>query len=177
MTCLHPLLQLRHPGLRDADLAARGAAPALHPSHLPPLLLPRPDHGLLLRPDAAGHRQRQRGGDRLHPRHLRHHDRTVRHRGRGGLGPGQQHGPLVQTLVLPTRQVLPGPRRGRVHRVRTYLLSIIYTYLRTYVSRYVPTLHFHQRHNKPCFWMSHIWLPWADGPVARFFTGKNSLSN
>ena len=36
---------------------------------------------------------------------------------------------------------------------------------------FVPTLDFHQRHNKPCFWMSHIWLPWADKPLARLLTG------
>ena len=37
---------------------------------------------------------------------------------------------------------------------------------------FVPTLDFHQRHNKPCFWMSHIWLPWADKPLARLLTGR-----
>ena len=35
----------------------------------------------------------------------------------------------------------------------------------------MPTLEFHQRHNKPCFWLSHIWLPWAHSPVARVLTG------
>ena len=55
--------------------------------------------------------------------------------------------------------------------VHIYYYLHISTYLCIYVSRYVPTLHFHQRHNKPCFWMSHIWLPWADGPLARLLTG------
>jgi hypothetical protein len=32
---------------------------------------------------------------------------------------------------------------------------------------YVPTLHFHQRHNKPMFWLTHLWLPWSHHPVAR----------
>ena len=53
-----------------------------------------------------------------------------------------------------------------------------YQHVRSYLARgkgeyveYVPTLDFHQRHNKPCFWMSYIWLPWADKPIARFLTG------
>jgi hypothetical protein len=32
---------------------------------------------------------------------------------------------------------------------------------------YVPTLHFHQRHNKPMFWHTHLWLPWSHHPIAR----------
>ena len=32
---------------------------------------------------------------------------------------------------------------------------------------YVPTLDFHQRHNKPCFWLAHLWAPWASNPIAR----------
>ena len=36
---------------------------------------------------------------------------------------------------------------------------------------YVPTLHFHQRHNKPTFWLTSLWLPWASGPLARLLTG------
>merc|ERR1719348_990398 len=27
---------------------------------------------------------------------------------------------------------------------------------------YVPSLHFHQRHNKPTFWLTHHFLPWAE---------------
>jgi len=38
-------------------------------------------------------------------------------------------------------------------------------------TEYVPTLAFHQRHNKPTFWLSHIWLPWASHPIARLLTG------
>jgi hypothetical protein len=33
---------------------------------------------------------------------------------------------------------------------------------------YVPTLHFHQRHNKPMFWLTHMFLPWAHNPIARW---------
>jgi len=36
---------------------------------------------------------------------------------------------------------------------------------------YVPTLDFHQRHNKPCFWLAHLWAPWASNPIARLLTG------
>ena len=32
---------------------------------------------------------------------------------------------------------------------------------------FVPTLDFHQRHNKPCFWLAHLWAPWASNPIAR----------
>jgi len=39
------------------------------------------------------------------------------------------------------------------------------------MTEYVPTLAFHQRHNKPTFWLSHIWLPWASNPLARLLTG------
>jgi hypothetical protein len=38
-------------------------------------------------------------------------------------------------------------------------------------TEYVPTLAFHQRHNKPTFWLSHVWLPWASNPLARLLTG------
>jgi len=38
-------------------------------------------------------------------------------------------------------------------------------------TEYVPTLAFHQRHNKPTFWLSHIWVPWASNPIARLLTG------
>ena len=54
-----------------------------------------------------------------------------------------------------------------------------YQYVRSFLDHgkgeyieYVPTLDFHQRHNKACFWISHIWLPWADKPLARFLTGQ-----
>jgi len=36
---------------------------------------------------------------------------------------------------------------------------------------FVPTLDFHQRHNKPCFWLAHLWAPWASNPIARLLTG------
>ena len=32
---------------------------------------------------------------------------------------------------------------------------------------FVPTLDFHQRHNKPCFWLAHLWAPWASNLLAR----------
>ena len=35
----------------------------------------------------------------------------------------------------------------------------------------IPTLHFHQRHNRPTFWLTKQWLPWASGPLARLLTG------
>ena len=38
-------------------------------------------------------------------------------------------------------------------------------------TEYIPTLHFHQRHNRPTFWLTPQWLPWASGPLARLLTG------
>jgi len=51
-----------------------------------------------------------------------------------------------------------------------------YQHVRTFLDKgetveYVPTLHFHQRHNKPCFWLTYIWAPWADHPIARYLLG------
>ena len=53
-----------------------------------------------------------------------------------------------------------------------------YQYVRSFLDHgkgeyveYVPTLHFHQRHNKSCFWLENNFLPWADKPIARLLTG------
>ena len=68
--------------------------------------------------------------------------------------------------------------RDKINRMGLCYKKWFYQYVQDFLERgsgvyveYVPTLHFHQRHNKPCFWMSHIWLPWADGPLARLLTG------
>ena len=57
-----------------------------------------------------------------------------------------------------------------------------YQYVETFLERgrgewveYVPTLHFHQRHNKPCFWLAHIWLPWADHWLARYIDRLHTI--
>merc|ERR1719483_100763 len=67
----------------------------------------------------------------------------------------------------------------KVHRMGLWYKQWFYLYVQTFLERketgpwveYVPTLHFHQRHNKPCFWLSDHWVPWAMGPIARFLTG------
>ena len=70
--------------------------------------------------------------------------------------------------------------REKINSLGLWYKPWFYQYVRVFLERghagdvyveYIPCLHFHQRHNKPCFWMSHIWLPWADGPLARLLTG------
>jgi len=51
-----------------------------------------------------------------------------------------------------------------------------YQHVKTFLDRgetveFVPTLDFHQRHNKPCFWLTPLWAPWADRPIARYLLG------
>jgi len=67
----------------------------------------------------------------------------------------------------------------KVNRMGLWYKPWFYLYVEKFLHRsddppeveYVPTLHFHQRHNKPCFWLAHEWLPWASGPIARLLTG------
>jgi len=66
----------------------------------------------------------------------------------------------------------------KMNRMGLWYKPWFYQHVRTVLDRgegeyveYVPTIHFHQRHNKPTFWLSHVWLPWADGPIARLLTG------
>ena len=70
--------------------------------------------------------------------------------------------------------------REKINSLGLWYKPWFYQYVREFLERgkagdvfveFIPSLHFHQRHNKPCFWMSHIWLPWADGPLARLLTG------
>ena len=69
---------------------------------------------------------------------------------------------------------------SKVNRMGAWYKPWFYQYVRSFLQEggkervyveYVPTLDFHQRHNKPCFWMSHIWLPWADQAWARYLLG------
>ena len=77
-------------------------------------------------------------------------------------------------------------KREQINRMGRWYKMWFYQYVRSFLAgggeeeeeevvrvEYVPTLDFHQRHNKPCFWLSHIWLPWADGLLARCLTGDN----
>lgn len=38
-------------------------------------------------------------------------------------------------------------------------------------TEYIPTLDFHQRHNKPCFWLAHVWLPYGHTFIFRVLFG------
>jgi len=84
------------------------------------------------------------------------------------------------TAVIMTGQFVKEEEveKNKVNRMGLWYKPWFYQYVRTFLKRgegeyveYVPTLHFHQRHNKPTFWLSSVWLPWADGPLARFLTG------
>jgi hypothetical protein len=82
-----------------------------------------------------------------------------------------QDGTLVQALVLPLRPDLP--QEGWKHYVVFKAIlnitdfCIDWVILQGETVEYVPTLHFHQRHNKPMFWLTHMFLPWAHNPIAR----------
>ena len=67
---------------------------------------------------------------------------------------------------------------SKVNKMGAWYKPWFYQYVQSFLDRgageyveYVPTLGFHQRHNKPCFWLSHIWLPWADQAWARYLLG------
>ena len=32
---------------------------------------------------------------------------------------------------------------------------------------YIPTVDFYFRHNKPFFWLTHIWVPFGEHPIFR----------
>jgi len=64
----------------------------------------------------------------------------------------------------------------KVNRLGLWYKPWFYQHVETFLQNgqaveYIPTLHFHQRHNRPTFWLSKQWLPWASGPVARLLTG------
>jgi len=70
-------------------------------------------------------------------------------------------------------------RWEQVNRLGLWFKPWFYQHVATYLGRegegplveYVPTLHFHQRHNKPCFWLAHLWAPWGSWLVARLLVG------
>lgn len=66
--------------------------------------------------------------------------------------------------------------KDKINRMGLWYKPWFYRYVQTFLDKgetveYVPTLHFHQRHNKPAFWLTHYWLPWAHNIVARFLLG------
>jgi len=82
------------------------------------------------------------------------------------------------TAVIMTGQFvgLDEVEESKVNRLGLWYKPWFYQHVKTVLYRgemveYVPTLHFHQRHNKGCFWLAHLYLPWADGLIARILTG------
>ena len=84
------------------------------------------------------------------------------------------------TAVIMTGQFVTEDKveKQKINRHGLWYKPWFYQYVQTCLEKgkgeyveYVSTLHFHQRHNKPTFWLSHVWLPWADGPLARLLTG------
>lgn len=66
--------------------------------------------------------------------------------------------------------------KDKINKMGLWYKPWFYQHVRSFLDQgptteYVPTLHFHQRHNKPCFWLTKLWLPWAEAPLARFLTG------
>merc|ERR1712050_227331 len=65
---------------------------------------------------------------------------------------------------------------NKVNNMGLWYKPWFYHYVEKFIQKgptteYVPTLAFHQRHNKPTFWLTHVWLPWASNPLARLLTG------
>jgi len=65
---------------------------------------------------------------------------------------------------------------NKINRMGLWFKPWFYRHVQTFIKKgetveYVPTLQFHQRHNKGCFWLSAIWLPWAHNTLARFLIG------
>jgi delta24-sterol reductase len=66
--------------------------------------------------------------------------------------------------------------KTKLNNIGRWYKPWFYKHVRTFLDRgetveYIPTIHFHQRHNKPCFWLTHLWAPWADHPIARYVLG------
>jgi len=66
--------------------------------------------------------------------------------------------------------------QNKVNRLGSWYKPWFYQHVRTFLDKgetveYVPTLDFHQRHNKGCFWLTPLWAPWADHPVSRYLLG------
>ena len=87
------------------------------------------------------------------------------------------------TSVIMTGQFVNADEveRDKLNRIGLWYKPWFYQHAKTFLGKgetveYVPTLHFHQRHNKGCFWLAHLYLPWADGPVARLLTGYQTLT-
>ena len=64
----------------------------------------------------------------------------------------------------------------KVNRLGRWYKPWFYHHVETFLERgsaveYIPTLDFHQRHNRPTFWLTKLWLPWSSGFVARILTG------
>ena len=64
----------------------------------------------------------------------------------------------------------------KVNNMGLWYKPWFYQYIKQFLTKgpateYVPNLAFYQRHNKPTFWLSHVWLPWASSPLARLLTG------
>ena len=64
----------------------------------------------------------------------------------------------------------------KVNRLGRWYKPWFYHHVETFLEKgsaveYIPTLDFHQRHNRPTFWLTQQWLPWASHPIARFLTG------
>jgi len=66
--------------------------------------------------------------------------------------------------------------KNKINRLGRWFKPWFYQHVQTFLDKgetveFVPTLDFHQRHNKPCFWLTPLWAPWADHPVARYLLG------
>jgi len=65
---------------------------------------------------------------------------------------------------------------NKINRIGLWFKPWFYKHVQTFIKKgetveYIPTLHFHQRHNKSCFWLAHVWVPWAHNIIARLLTG------
>ncbi|XP_023349654.1 delta(24)-sterol reductase [Eurytemora carolleeae] len=66
--------------------------------------------------------------------------------------------------------------KDKINRMGLWFKPWFYKYVEKFLEKgetieYVPTLHFHQRHNKGTFWLTPMWLPWAHNIIARFLFG------
>merc|ERR1712106_382924 len=82
------------------------------------------------------------------------------------------------TSVIMTGQFVDSDQveSSKLNRIGLWYKPWFYQHVQTFLEKgeqveYVPTLHFHQRHNKGCFWLAHLYLPWADGLLSRILTG------
>ena len=66
--------------------------------------------------------------------------------------------------------------RDKINRIGLWFKPWFYKHVRQFLKKgktteYIPTTDFFFRHNKPFFWLTHIWVPFGDWAIFRYLFG------